>query len=273
MSDYPPDSPFSEAASYYGFRAPYAPQALAYVRDAFRLDETSRALDLGCGPGTIAIPLSRMVGHVLAVDPSEAMLSQGRTLGAQAERSNIDWLHARAEDVAEALGTFDVVTMGQSFHWMDRDTVLRQLAPMIARGGGLALINPGKRRPQENWEPLVGEAIARYLGDIPRHPQKHPEPEHEPALLRSNAFSRFTAREFAMDFERDVTSILGYVYSMSISPKSAFGDRIDVFERDLTEALLAANPVGRVQGAAGNGSCDRKDGAGQGVNGRLFHAG
>lgn len=242
MSDSPHDSPFAEAAKYYAFRAPYAPQALAHVRDAFGLDRTSRALDLGCGPGTIAIPLSRMVGHVLAVDPGEAMLDQGRVLGAG--RGNIDWLHARAEDVTPAHGTFDVVTMGQSFHWMDRDAVLRRLAPMIAQGGGLALINPGKRRPQESWEALVGEAIARYLGKAPRHPQKHPEPEHEPALLRSSAFSRFTAREFAMDFERDVPSILGYVYSMSISPKSAFGDRIDAFEQDLTEALLAANPSG-----------------------------
>jgi SAM-dependent methyltransferase len=244
MSGRPPDSPFSEAARYYGFRAPYAPQAFVHVRDAFQLDGTSHVLDLGCGPGTIAIPLSRMVGRVVAIDPSEAMLGQGRMLGAQAGRGNIDWLHARAEDVTAALGTFDAVTMGQSFHWMDRDAVLRNLAPMVAAGGGLALINPGKRRPQESWEPLVGEMIVRYLGESPRHPQKHPEPEHEPALSRSSAFSRFAAREFAMDFERDVASIVGYVYSMSTSPKSAFGDRIGAFERELTQALLAANPSG-----------------------------
>jgi hypothetical protein len=36
------DSPFSEAAHFYEFRAPYAPQALAYVRDALQLDKTSR---------------------------------------------------------------------------------------------------------------------------------------------------------------------------------------------------------------------------------------
>jgi hypothetical protein len=57
MDDRSVDSPFSEAANFYEFRAPYAPQALAYVRDALQLDNTSRALDLGCGPGTIAIPL------------------------------------------------------------------------------------------------------------------------------------------------------------------------------------------------------------------------
>jgi hypothetical protein len=90
----------------------------------------------------------------------------------------------------------------------------------------------------------VTEVITRYIGHRPRHPKTNPEPQDEPALLRSNAFSRFTAREFAMEFERDVSSIIGHVYSMSVSPKSAFGNRIGIFEQDLRETLLRANPSG-----------------------------
>jgi hypothetical protein len=62
------DSPFSEAAPYYHFRAPYAPAALAHLRAAFQLDQNSRILDLGCGPGTIAIPLSQMAGSDMPLD-------------------------------------------------------------------------------------------------------------------------------------------------------------------------------------------------------------
>jgi ubiquinone/menaquinone biosynthesis C-methylase UbiE len=247
MTDDSAGLPFAEAAPYYEFRAPYAPQALVFVRDAFLLDAASKALDLGCGPGTIAIPLSRMVGHVLAIDPSEAMLAQGRLRAKETGRSNIDWVCTRAEDLVADPGTFNVVTLGQSFHWMDRDVVLRRLAPMIADGGGLALINPGRRRPQESWEEIASEVIARYLGPRLRHPRTNPEPQNEPALLRSGAFSRFTAREFSMDFERDVPSIIGYVYSMSTSPRSAFGDRIAAFERDLSAALLRASSSGVFQ--------------------------
>ena len=238
------DSPFADAARFYAFRAPYAPRALAYVCDAFAIDHASRVMDLGCGPGTIAIPLSRMAGHVLAIDPCEDMLDQGRICGARAGRTNIEWLCARAEEVTKALGMFNVVTMGQSFHWMDRDTVLRRLAPMIAAGGGLALISPGRRRPQESWETLADKVVVRYLGPRARHHQMNPEPENEPALLRSRTFSRFTTKEFAMELERDVSAIIGNVYSISTSPKSAFGDRAARFERDLTEALLRSNPSG-----------------------------
>ena len=70
------------------------------------------------------------------------------------------------------------------------------------------------------------------------------ESKHEPALRRSAHFSQFTVREFATEFERDVASIIGCLYSMSSSPRSAFGERLAVFERELTEALLRTNPSG-----------------------------
>jgi 2-polyprenyl-3-methyl-5-hydroxy-6-metoxy-1,4-benzoquinol methylase len=238
------DTPFSEAAPHYRFRAPYAPEALAHVQAAFRLDKSSRALDLGCGPGTLAIPLSRMVGDVFAIDPSAAMIREGRAQGEAAGCANIKWHCSRAEEVTKELGTFSVVTIGQAFHWMERDLVLCKLASMIAEGGGLAVINPGRRRPQESWETLASEVVARYLGPRPRHENMNVEPENEPALRRSRAFSRFTTREFAMDFTRDVPSIIGYVYSMSTSPRSAFRERVSMFERELTQALLSANPSG-----------------------------
>lgn len=237
-------APFAEAAGFYKYRAPYAPRAFELAREAFRLGPASRVLDLGCGPGTIAIPLSRAAGYVLAVDPSEAMLAAGRQRAAKAGRTNIEWLCARAEDIGASQGVFDVVTMGQSFHWMDRDAVLRRLTPMVAAGGGIVLFNPGKRRPQESWEPLVDETIARYLGPRPRHAATNPEPRNEPALSRSTAFSRFVTHELAHEFQRDIPSIIGHVYSLSTSPRSAFGEHVGSFERELTAALLRANPSG-----------------------------
>lgn len=239
------NGPFSEAAPYYHLRAPYAPAALDYIRDTLRLDSTSRALDLGCGPGTITIPLSRMLGDVLAVDPSPEMIARGRAEAEAARRDNIEWLCAHAEDISEDLGPFRLATIGQAFHWMDRDAVLRKLERMLdAERGALVLINPGKRRPQESWEPIANRVAARYTGARSRHPKMHAEAKHEPALLRSDTFSRFTTREFAIEIDRDIPSIIGNVYSTSLSPRSAFGERAPLFEHELTKALLAANPAG-----------------------------
>jgi ubiquinone/menaquinone biosynthesis C-methylase UbiE len=239
-------SPFAGTAALYDrFRAPYAPATLDFIVERFGLDERSRALDLGCGPGTIAVALSRRVAQVVAIDPDAGMIAEGQRLAAAARRQNIEWLQSRAEDISPEIGRFRLVTMGQAFHWMDRDAVLRKLGTLIDGGGGVALIAPGQRRPQESWEPLADEVVTRFLGPRIRHPRSNPqEPRNEPALLRSEHFSHCTALEFPSLIERNVVSIIGCIYSTSSSARSLFGDNVDAFEAELTEALLARNPAG-----------------------------
>ena len=117
-----PASPFAGTARYYAqFRPPYAQAAIDYIIAAFGLGDGARSLDLGCGPGTIAIPLSRSVAEVVAVDPDAGMMEEGRRLAAEKRRINIRWVQARAESISVDLGRFSAVTIGQSFHWMDRD--------------------------------------------------------------------------------------------------------------------------------------------------------
>lgn len=126
-------SPFAGTATYYDrFRAPYAPAAIDFIVGRYNLGEGVRALDLGCGPGTIAIPLSYTVGEVVAVDPDADMIAEGRRLAASRGRQNIQWLRSRAEDISLGAGPFRVTTIGHAFHWMDRDEVLRKLAILIA---------------------------------------------------------------------------------------------------------------------------------------------
>jgi hypothetical protein len=166
-------------------------------------------------------------------------------LAASRGRQNIQWLQSRAEDISPEAGLFRVTTIGQAFHWMDRDEVLRKLAVLTADGGGLALVNPGKRRPQESWEPIASQIVAEFLGPRTRHPKSNPqEPEHEPALRRSEYFSQFTAFEFPSTITRDMNSIIGCIYSTSYSARPLFGDDAKVFEAELSRALLSLNPAG-----------------------------
>lgn len=239
-------SPFAGTAPYYArFRAPYAQAAFDFLVDRYILNQGVRALDLGCGPGTIAIPLSYTVGEVIAVDPDAGMIAEGRRLAASRGRRNIQWLRSRAEDISPDTGPFQIATIGQAFHWMERDEVLCKLALLIADGGGLALVNPGKRRPQESWEPVADQIVAKFLGPRTRHPRSNPqEPEHEPSLVRSEFFSSFTAHEFPSAVTRDINSIIGCVYSISSSARPLFGNKAEAFEAELTAALLNLNPAG-----------------------------
>jgi SAM-dependent methyltransferase len=238
-------SPFEGTAAYYAqFRAPYAAEAMHYLVETFRLDRGARVLDLGSGPGTIAIPLSWFVAEVVAIDPDAAMLEEGRRLAADAGRSNIRWICSRAEDISASLGSFRLATIGQAFHWMDRDLVLDRLSTLIEDGGGLALVNPGKRRPQESWEAVASQVVAKFLGPRGRHPLMNAEPEHEPSLRRSERFAAFTVREFPGEITRDVVSILGCLYATSGSARPHFGSRAIEFEAELVTALLSLDSSG-----------------------------
>jgi ubiquinone/menaquinone biosynthesis C-methylase UbiE len=239
-------SPFAGAARYYDrYRAPYAQAAFDFIFEAYDLSEGVRALDLGCGPGTIAIPLSYTVTEVVAVDPDAEMIAEGRCLAASRGLQNIRWLQSKAEDISPEAGPFRVTTIGQAFHWMDRDEVLRKLAILITDGGGLALVNPGKRRPQESWQPVANQVVAEFLGPPTRHPKSNPqEPGHEPALRRSEYFSQFTAHEFPSTVTRDMNSIIGCIYSTSNSARPLFGNSAKAFEAELSRALLSFNPAG-----------------------------
>jgi len=72
----------------------------------------SRVLDIGAGPGTLAIPFAQRVANVTVVEPAEGMLSVLRDKMAEEGVGNIDVVQKRWEevDVAEDLDPpYDVV--------------------------------------------------------------------------------------------------------------------------------------------------------------------
>jgi SAM-dependent methyltransferase len=243
---YDPDLFAGTAAYYRRCRAPYAGEALAHVARALSLDGHGRLLDLGCGPGTLAVPLSTHVDEVLAMDPDPGMLQEGRLFAAEQNRRNIRWLRAGSYDLSGDLGRFRAAVMGQSFHWMDRDAVLTALLDLIEPGGALALVNPGRRRPQESWERIVDPIRERFLGPSKIHPQRSPEGPHEPALPRSS----FDIVEYLVlpgAVRRDSSGVIGVTYSSSGGARRLFGERAGLFETEVREALAAAFPASWIE--------------------------
>lgn len=63
------------------------------------ITEESRVLDIGAGPGTLAIPFAQKAAHVTAVEPAEGMCSVMREKMAEFGVENISIVHKRWEDV------------------------------------------------------------------------------------------------------------------------------------------------------------------------------
>lgn len=217
---------FRGTAPYYArYRPAYPSELLEELGVAAGLDRTGRLLDLGCGPGTIAIPLAPFVHEVLAVDSEPEMLAELRRLAPP----NVVALHAHAEDVGPAWGTFRLATIGRALHWFDGELVLSRLVDLTP---AVALL--GDSLDQSEALTAVLEIARELLGERP--PMRLPGIRYEQALAGS-AFS--TVDELWAMVERTwtVDELIGFAYSTSFASPERVGDRRGEFEAALRAQL------------------------------------
>jgi SAM-dependent methyltransferase len=145
-----------------------------------------------------------------------------------------------------------LAVLGQSFHWTDREQVLRGLDALISPGGSVVLVTCGGADdlPPAPWLGAVAEVRTRYLGPERRAGSgtyAHPEEGHQDVLARSAFAVVDTVRWAGRHLVRTLDQVVGWVFSLSYSSPAQLGDRKDAFERDLRDALVAVQPDGRFE--------------------------
>ena len=145
----------STVAYYESARAPYGAAFFTAAAENFGLDRSQRLLDVGAGPGILAIGFKPYCREIVGVDPEPGMIEAAR---AAADRAGVavTFVEGRFEDVAAKLGLFDVVTIGRAIHWLDPEPARRALG----RAALAAWRGPGMRRGQRQRRP---QSLARRL--------------------------------------------------------------------------------------------------------------
>ncbi len=182
---------------------------------------------------------------VTAVDPEPEMIEACRAAAEQA-RVKIDLKIGSSYDLPA--GSYRLVTMGRSFHWMDRDATLIALDKQLTPGGALALFDDEHLKTSENaWRRKVTEVGERYgRNNSPHLVERRSEGfrSHHAVLMgspfrRLTGISEFVRREIATD------EVIGLSLSLSTSSPEFLGDKRDAFEADLREELAKLSPEGR----------------------------
>ncbi|MEO3868978.1 class I SAM-dependent methyltransferase [Nonomuraea sp. B12E4] len=232
---------FGGTAPYYArYRSPHAAPAIERLATTFGPDST--VLDLGCGPGTVAIPLAPGVREVLAVDPDGEMLAEGARLAA--EVPNIRWLRGDSTRLAE-LPRFDHIVMGRSFHWMDRRAVLAELDALLPPGGVVALLGPGRDPGEPPWEPVMRRVRERFgVNTLTATNTFQATGEHPHDVLVTTPFGDLDVTAFEQRLTYDVEAVLGLQLSYSFSAPARLGDRLESFTEAARQELLRLNPAG-----------------------------
>ncbi|MFG2077748.1 class I SAM-dependent methyltransferase [Nonomuraea maritima] len=233
---------FGGAAPYYArYRPRHAASAVEHLAMTFGADST--VLDLGCGPGTIAIPLARRVREVLAVDPDAEMLAEGERLAAGAP--NIRWIRGDSTGLRE-LPPFDHVVMGRSFHWMDRRAVLADLDELLPPGGVVALLGPARDGgPEEPWEPVMRRVRDAFAVDTATAPNSYQTSgEHHDDVLAGSPFSALDVAHYEERLTYGLEEVVGLQLSYSHTSPARLGARLADFTEAVRRELLALNPRG-----------------------------
>jgi SAM-dependent methyltransferase len=110
-----------------------------------------RVLDIGTGTGTMAREFARRGCEVVGLDPSEELIAEARRIDAEQDL-RIEYVIGTAERTRLDARSFDVVSAGQCWYWLDRPKAVREIKRVL-RPEGLLVI------AQFDWIPLPGNAV------------------------------------------------------------------------------------------------------------------
>jgi SAM-dependent methyltransferase len=102
----------------------------------------ARALDLGTGPGVVALELAARGARVVGLDISENQIRAARERAEQLGIASVcRFAVAPAEATGEPDASCDLVTAGTCWHWFNHERALAEVARVLAPGGLLVIAN------------------------------------------------------------------------------------------------------------------------------------
>ena len=226
-------------AFYESARPPYGAAFFTEVAKRLGFEGSERLLDVGAGPGILAIGFAPFVREAFGVDPEPGMIEAAR---AAAERAGVAFtlIEGRFEDLAESLGAFDIVTIGRASHWLDPEPARKALELVLAPRGRIVACNARSAQDGRNSWLEAFEAVRKRWGGE--------RPPRKPGALFEG--TRFAARETIRVETRSIVPIerlADRVLSMSTSSPARLGDDIPAMRAAMREALAPFAVNGAVE--------------------------
>ena len=235
---------FASTVAYYeSARAPYGKAFFAAVGRDLGLDRSQRLLDVGTGPGLLAIGFAPDCREVVGVDPEPAMVEAARSAAARAGAA-VKFVEGRFEDKAAGLGGFDVVTIGRAIHWLDPEPAQKALDRVVKPGGRILVCHASSADDGRNpWLQAFMQVRNRWRTE-------------RPAFDRDRFFAGgpFVPRRTITVETADTITIerlADRILSMSASSPERLGDDAPAMRSAMREALEPFAAEGAVEEIVG----------------------
>jgi len=149
----------SIAEVYERVRPGYPVEAVDWL-----LGDAATVADVGTGTGKLTDALLAAGRDVTAVDPDPGMLAV-----LAAKHPGVPTVAGTAEQLPFADGTFDAVTFGQSWHWVDPPRGSAEVARVLKPGGTLGLFwnirDAREGASEQNWVAELADILDHQSAD------------------------------------------------------------------------------------------------------------
>ncbi len=234
------------AALYEELRPPYPAEFFRTAAQRLSLGKQHSLIDLGTGPGLLALGFAPYVGRIVGVDPEPAMIAAARKAATAASRA-LTLIEGRAEDLAADIGRFDVVTIGRALHWMDRDATLKLFERLVAPGGVILVCSSRSAADGRNpWLGEYNEARRAWSAAGPESGSGERVHRDLAAFFQGTQFHLAGAIEVETSHEIGVRDLARRVLTFSSSSPGVLGDRADAMLRDVEQRLLPVSRAGSI---------------------------
>ncbi|MYD96942.1 MAG: methyltransferase domain-containing protein [Gammaproteobacteria bacterium] len=228
----------STAAFYSRYRVPYPDDLLTRLKADANLGRDSLVLDLATGPGRLALALAPSVHEVIAVDVEPEMLDEGTSIAERLGVKNVEWVHARAEELSIEPNSIDLVTVGEAFHRLDQDLILRHIRHWLKDDACVALVGCfGILHGDQPWQSSLRQALTRWTKQSPGETSIPRGKVHDAERLIEAGFTGVVNREFTERHTWTHDSVLGHLHSTSRFSSSVLGDELGDFDNAVLSAL------------------------------------
>ena len=227
---------------YEELRPPYPAEFFRNVAQRLRLGKQHALIDLGTGPGLLALGFAPYVGRVVGVDPEPAMLAAERKAAVHASKATA-FIESKAEALPSDVGQFDVVTIGRALHWMDGDAIAALFERLVAPDGAILVCSSSSAADGRNpwldeynkarrfWSASgAGERYHRQLG----------------AVLQGTRFQIADAITVETSHQLSVGDLARRVLTFSSSSPAVLGNKAEPMLRDVEQRLLPLSCEGSV---------------------------
>ena len=230
----------STVALYEELRPPYPPEFFRAVAERLKLSKQHALIDLGTGPGLLALGFAPYVGRIVGVDPEPGMISAARQAAQRAGR-DLTLIESKAETLPQDIGSFDVVTIGRALHWMDQSALGALFGRLVAPQGVVVVCSSVSAPDDRN--PWLGDYDAARRAwsqeslwlDSRRGDRAHRDLA---STLEGTGFHASERIRVETTHDISVGDLARRVLTFSSSSPAALGDKVEAMLADVAQRLL-----------------------------------